>query len=61
MVHGWEGKGVYSNIMSAVLGTKKESVFTFSHCEPFTNSEISQTHIAHCKSGNIAWEEVENV
>ena len=57
---GGKAIGIYANIMSAVLGTKKESVFTFSHCEPFTNSEISQTHIAHCKSGNIAWEEVEN-
>ena len=58
---GGKAIGIYSNIVSAVLGTKKESVFTFSHCEPFTNSEILQTHIAHCKSGNIAWEEVENV
>ena len=58
---GGKAIGIYANIMSAVLETKKESVFTFSHCEPFTNSEISQTHIAHCKSGNIAWEEVENV
>lgn len=58
---GGKAIGIYANIMSAVLGTKKESVFTFSHCEPFINSEISQTHIAHCKSGNIAWEEVENV
>lgn len=58
---GGKAIGIYANIMSAVLGTKKESVFAFSHCKPFTNSEISQTHIAHCKSGNIAWEEVENV
>lgn len=57
---GGKAIGIYSNIMSAVLGTKKESVFTFSHCEPFTKSEISQTLIAQCQNGNTAWEEVEN-
>lgn len=58
---GGKAIGVYANTMSALVGTKEESVYSFRHYRPFEDSEISQTHIAHCKSGNIAWEEVENV
>ena len=58
---GGKAIGVYANTMSALVGTKEESVYSFRHYKPFEDSEISQTHIAHCKSGNIAWEEVENV
>lgn len=58
---GGKAIGVYANIMSALVGTKEESVFSFRHYKPFENSEISQTLIAQCQNGNTAWEEVENV
>ena len=58
---GGKAIGVYANIMSALVGTKEESVFSFRHYKPFEDSEISQTLIAQCQNGNTAWGEVENV
>lgn len=58
---GGKAIGVYANIMSALVGTKEESGFSFRHYKPFEDSEISQTLIAQCQNGNTAWEEVENV
>ena len=58
---GGKAIGVYANIMSALVGTKEESIFSFRHYKPFEDSEISQTLIAQCQNGNTAWEEVENV
>lgn len=58
---GGKAIGVYANIMSALVGTKEESVYSFRHYRPFEDSEISQTLIAQCQNGNTAWEEVENV
>ena len=58
---GGKAIGVYANIMSVLVGTKEESVFSFRHYNPFTDSEISQTLIAQCQNVNTAWGEVENV
>lgn len=58
---GGKAIGVYANIISALVGTKEESVFSFRHYKPFEDSEISQTLIAQCQNGNTAWGEVENV
>jgi len=57
---GGKAIGVYANTMSALVGTKEESVYSFRHYKPFEDSEISQTLIAQCQNGNTAWEEVEN-
>lgn len=57
---GGKAIGVCANIMSALMGTKEESVYSFKHYRPFEDSEISQTLIAQCQNGNTAWEEVEN-
>ena len=57
---GGKAIGVYANTMSALVGTKEESVYSFRHYRPFEDSEISQTLIAQCQNGNTAWEEVEN-
>ena len=58
---GGKAIGIYANIMSALVGTKEESVFSFRHYKAFVDSDIWQTLIAQCENGNTAWEEVENV
>ena len=48
--------------MASVYSELKKSSFSaLGSYDSFTISEISQTHIANCKIGNIAWEKVENV
>ena len=53
---GGKAIGVYANIMSALVGTKEESVFSFMHCKPHDDGEIPTVRIAQCQNGNNAWE-----
>lgn len=60
---GMGGKtiGIYANIMSAILETNGESIFSFRHYKPSWDAELPSIYIRHSLNGNYSWEAEKDV